>query len=579
MPSAVAERLSTTRAAHAIAAGAACFYAVFIARTAFSAEGRTHFTLFDDAMVSMRYGRNLADGNGLVWNVDGERVEGYTNLLWTLMMALVHAVGVPDSKSALVVMVVGAAVLVGNLFAIRAIVATIVPQRRGPALAAMAATALYYPLVFWTLRGMEVGLVALLMSLMVLFALRGDLAKVAIVMAAGVLTRDDVLIPCLVVAAYLVLRSPGARVRSTAVIGGALGAAIGAHELFRVLYYDALLPNTYELKMGGIALGDRLERGAAAMANVGWATLYLPLALAAVALAARRRGAGLLVAVFGATALYSVWVGGDAWEFMNGANRFVAPAVPLLFAGAAIGFAALCESPRRRGGALLAGIVAAGAVHAAAGLIEPGAGLPAVSEGRGLSARHEWAAALGAGTLAGALALAWKAREWRHTRFVWPAFAVALVVAASGAQLHAWPRTNAAYADTDAALARYGVAIRDATSPDTTVAVAWAGQIPYFSGRPSVDLLGKADAAIAASAPRNLPLHPGHMKWDYEHSIARLRPDVIAQMWRTTPADEALLRRAGYEDLTGPGRSARLFVRRDAVGVDRDALRRAVPTL
>lgn len=39
----------------------------------------------DDAYISFRYARNLADGVGFVWNV-GECVEGYTNFLWTLLM-------------------------------------------------------------------------------------------------------------------------------------------------------------------------------------------------------------------------------------------------------------------------------------------------------------------------------------------------------------------------------------------------------------------------------------------------------------------------------------------------------------
>ena len=47
----------------------------------------------DYAFISFRYARNLADGLGLVWNV-GERVEGYTNFLWTLMMAPSFKLGV-----------------------------------------------------------------------------------------------------------------------------------------------------------------------------------------------------------------------------------------------------------------------------------------------------------------------------------------------------------------------------------------------------------------------------------------------------------------------------------------------------
>jgi hypothetical protein len=43
-------------------------------------------SVVDDAMTSVQYARNLALGNGVVFNV-GERVEGYTNFLWVLLMA------------------------------------------------------------------------------------------------------------------------------------------------------------------------------------------------------------------------------------------------------------------------------------------------------------------------------------------------------------------------------------------------------------------------------------------------------------------------------------------------------------
>jgi len=50
----------------------------------------------DDAYISYRYAQNLVDGHGLVYNI-GERVEGYTNLLWTLMVAGGIALGVSAS--------------------------------------------------------------------------------------------------------------------------------------------------------------------------------------------------------------------------------------------------------------------------------------------------------------------------------------------------------------------------------------------------------------------------------------------------------------------------------------------------
>src|SRR2546426_6673593 len=46
---------------------------------------RSYF-LGDDSFISFRYARHLAEGHGLVWN-PGDRVEGYTNFLWVVLMA------------------------------------------------------------------------------------------------------------------------------------------------------------------------------------------------------------------------------------------------------------------------------------------------------------------------------------------------------------------------------------------------------------------------------------------------------------------------------------------------------------
>ncbi|MDP6931537.1 MAG: hypothetical protein QGG40_01415, partial [Myxococcota bacterium] len=48
--------------------------------------------LQDDTFISLRYARNLVEGHGLVFN-PGEPVEGYTNFLWTLLLAFVIRLG------------------------------------------------------------------------------------------------------------------------------------------------------------------------------------------------------------------------------------------------------------------------------------------------------------------------------------------------------------------------------------------------------------------------------------------------------------------------------------------------------
>src|ERR1700682_834036 len=74
------------------------YAALFIYRTSFVVHGERYFSLFDDAMISMRYARNLAHGFGLVWNAGGQPVQGYTNPLWVLYMSLIHLFRISESK-------------------------------------------------------------------------------------------------------------------------------------------------------------------------------------------------------------------------------------------------------------------------------------------------------------------------------------------------------------------------------------------------------------------------------------------------------------------------------------------------
>ena len=55
----------------------------------------------DDAYISFVFARNLAEHGQLVFNL-GDRVEGYTNFLWTLILALVMKLGIPPEAGALV---------------------------------------------------------------------------------------------------------------------------------------------------------------------------------------------------------------------------------------------------------------------------------------------------------------------------------------------------------------------------------------------------------------------------------------------------------------------------------------------
>lgn len=86
----------------------------------------------DDAYISFRFARNLVRGEGLVFN-PGERVEGYTNFLWTALVAGAMATGA-DPEPATEVLAGLAAV--GTVLLLAALARRLL---RGPRAAAAAA--------------------------------------------------------------------------------------------------------------------------------------------------------------------------------------------------------------------------------------------------------------------------------------------------------------------------------------------------------------------------------------------------------------------------------------------------------
>jgi hypothetical protein len=123
-------------------------------------NGGSFFTLFDDAMISMTYGRTLAETGELVWFPGASRVQGFTNPGWTLYMALLHEIGLSGSNAALAVSITSISLIYGLSFLSAKIVSNVMQDSSwaeivGQGLAVSAL--LLFPLTFWSVRGMEVG--------------------------------------------------------------------------------------------------------------------------------------------------------------------------------------------------------------------------------------------------------------------------------------------------------------------------------------------------------------------------------------------------------------------------------------
>ena len=303
-----------------------------------------YFWLDDDMMISMRYGRNLAEGHGLAWN-QGDHVEGYTNFLWTIVMALVHLVGFSDAHAALGVRGVNFALLCALLVVSVRLLRLFAPR---PMLAAplLLATMITCPdVVLWAVWGFETTLLAFLSTLFYYRLLSRGLDRVAFVALALIpLTRGDGLY-LFATHAIVTLFVVESSVRRRAIRDLVLAAipAIG-HLAFRKWYYGDWLPNTYYLK---VYLVDNV-----AARGYGYARSFvidhaLVLALAigsALSVLRSDRRALVLFVTLSASLLYVVTTGGD----MMGWFRFFAHVMPLLFVFATIGIARVVTRPVAR---------------------------------------------------------------------------------------------------------------------------------------------------------------------------------------------------------------------------------------
>ncbi len=294
----------------------------------------------DDAFISFRYAENLIHGQGLVYN-PGERVEGYTNFLWVLLMAPFITGSIDPEAAAKALGFIASA---GTLAAVVRF-ATRAGRFREMAWVAPLFLASSPPFFIWTTGGMETPLFTCLLTWAAVLSAegleRGSLPPAAgVLLGAAALTRPE----GAGVAAVLVLlawvlgpRTPEFR-RSVLRGIGVFLLIFLPYFFWRWWYYGRLLPNTYYAKVGtGSA---QVERGLHYIhAFFAFSGYWLLLPLIGLRWAGRRRAALLLGGLSLALAGCAIFVGGDALPMF----RFLAPLLPAFFLLLALGAAGLLE--------------------------------------------------------------------------------------------------------------------------------------------------------------------------------------------------------------------------------------------
>jgi arabinofuranosyltransferase len=427
-------------------------------------QGRRFPVFLDDTYISMRYARHLVDGHGLVWNIGEAPIEGFTNFLWVLWIALLTKV-FGDPSYAMIASAAGCHVISVVLF--YRLLRDRYQVHWLPACSATLLLAAWEPIRFQVFVGMEAPLLLCLFVTALYLISAPPTAKASRLtgaLAAGLLPLvrpDGVFLTVLLVMLYLATQDRGRMAdelgrHTTALV--CFLAPLVALTLGKIMYFGDALPNTYYLKIvdrpGRVYFG--LVYVSEFLKSFYGSLLLVPLLVFAIV----QRTAISLVAAAGVVGIlgYVAYQGGDFTDWW----RFMVPMLPLfllLFALLATK-CLLTRFLRIVGVVLCLGIVIVGA-------------------------RHEYEL-----VTTGSL-------------FIKPPPEMVNNI-------------------------RLGLALRAVCSSEAVTADFWAGATPFFSGLRSIDMLGRSDRVIARRRAYKPGGVPGHDKFDAAYVLRRAPDVIVS---------------------------------------------------
>jgi len=289
----------------------------------------------DDVYISYRFAKNMADGYGLVFNPHQTPVEGYTNFLWTVLIAGVTYVKLPIPATGSFLSFIFALLILVTMgfhsyrqreFTPGYIVGLpILLMAVSPSLALWATTGMETTFFTWLLlMGM------IMISVEERHGKPGYLSGFFWAMAA--LTRPEGLFLGSIVILFSYLENPNRIARFGAFVQRILGFAIpvGTHFMFRRIYYGDWLPNTFYAKT--VPSGDLIPLGMTyfnSFLTQGGLALYILMFLG-VFVRPKISGIWTFLVTTLLYSAYTIWIGGD-WM---AAHRMYLPILPFMILGA-----------------------------------------------------------------------------------------------------------------------------------------------------------------------------------------------------------------------------------------------------
>ena len=288
----------------------------------------------DDSFISFRYVKNFVNGDGLVYN-PGERVEGYTNFLWIIILSGFHW-AIPDANLLHIAQTLGIISGFATIFLVIKFSCLIHRRLSIFCLIGAAFLAMNSGFCAWSTSGMETVFFTLLIfsgCYLYVYYIRSEKKFIyaAILFGLAALTRPEgVLFFCLT-SVHLIVRKycSGKKLLDGRMVLWFLACAAVylPYYLWRFNYYGYILPNTFYAKVGSGV--HQYLRGIRYVVKYliyyGIFLFLLPLPL----IFKKKKDEWIYLFFFqvGIFIVYIIYVGGDGLGFY----RFVVPIVPFIY--------------------------------------------------------------------------------------------------------------------------------------------------------------------------------------------------------------------------------------------------------
>lgn len=288
----------------------------------------------DDAYISFRAVLNFLNGEGLAFNPN-DLVESYSNPLFVFILIPIMGIGIPPELAAMVIGLASFAAIIPLTYW------TIWNFLHSDLFAVAGACACLgcFPLLYYSVTGLETGFYAALIIGAVYLTLREEglsWRSAALWLAVGLSRPEGPAYPVFLLPVLLWQRE---KLPQNLGWWAAIMAGIALHAAWRYWYYGLLLPNTFYAKPAGTADLDigttHFQASSRYLFNFLLSTGFI-VPLAAIPGAVKTwqvRGPNVLISSAAAGVLFALYTGGDWFP----AGRYFLPAVPLLIALGLIG--------------------------------------------------------------------------------------------------------------------------------------------------------------------------------------------------------------------------------------------------